>query len=370
MKLGYFTMPLHPPGRNYVQTLKEDREAILLADRLGFTEAYVGEHVTDAAETITSCAIFLASLIHDTERIKLGTGTLNLPNGHPAQLAANVSMLDNMLEGRFILGISPGGLPSDMEVFENLGRDRKSMFVECIDQMIAIWTGEPPYNLKGRFWNVSVEKTMIPEIGQGVILKPYQKPHPPIVVTAVEPFSAGVTAAAARGWDPISANFLLPQWVKSHWGKYVEGCRQAGRSADPANWRVAKTVFVADDEATARRYGFGEASPYRFYYRQLLHKLVKAGRINLFKPSRETPDETITLDFVCERLVIAGTPERVADELLAFRDEVGGFGTLLYCGVDWVDPRLARRSMELMAEEVMPRIDRAINKSGPRAAAA
>jgi hypothetical protein len=42
MKLAYFTMPLHPPGRNYVETLKEDREAILLADRLGFTEAYVG----------------------------------------------------------------------------------------------------------------------------------------------------------------------------------------------------------------------------------------------------------------------------------------------------------------------------------------
>lgn len=370
MKLGYFTMPLHPPGRNYVETLKEDREAILLADRLGFTEAYVGEHVTDAAETITSCAIFLASLIHDTKRIKLGTGTLNLPNGHPAQLAANVSMLDNMLEGRFILGISPGGLPSDMEVFENLGRDRKRMFVECIDQMIAIWTGEPPYNLKGEFWNVSVEKTMIPEIGQGIILKPFQRPHPPIVVTAVEPFSAGVAAAAARGWDPISANFLLPQWVKSHWGKYVEGCQRAGRAADPANWRVAKTVFVADDEATARRYGFGEASPYRFYYRQLLHKLVKAGRINLFKPSKETPDETVTLDFVCDRLVIAGTPDRVADELLAFRDAVGDFGTLLYCGVDWVDPGLARRSMELMAEEVMPRIDRAINKSRPRAAAA
>jgi alkanesulfonate monooxygenase SsuD/methylene tetrahydromethanopterin reductase-like flavin-dependent oxidoreductase (luciferase family) len=370
MKLGYFTMPLHPPGRNYVETLKEDREAILLADRLGFTEAYVGEHVTDAAETITSCAIFLASLVHDTKRIKLGTGTLNLPNGHPAQLAANVSMLDHMLEGRLIVGISPGGLPSDMEVFENLGRDRKRMFVECIDHMIALWTGEPPYNLKGQFWNVTVEKTMIPEIGQGVILKPYQKPHPPIVVTAVEPFSAGVTAAAARGWDPISANFLLPQWVKSHWGKYVEGCRQAGRPADPANWRVAKTVFVADDAATARRYGFGDGSPYRFYYKQLLHKLVKAGRINLFKPSKETPDESITLDFVCDRLIIAGTPDEVAEALLGFRDEVGDFGTLLYCGVDWADPRLARRSMELMAEEVMPRIDRAINSSRPAAAAA
>jgi alkanesulfonate monooxygenase SsuD/methylene tetrahydromethanopterin reductase-like flavin-dependent oxidoreductase (luciferase family) len=210
---------------------------------------------------------------------------------------------------------------------------------------------------------------MIPEIGQGIVLKPYQKPHPPIVITAVEPFSAGVTAAAARGWDPISANFLLPQWVKSHWPKYVDGCNQGGRAADPVNWRVAKTVFVADDAATAREYGLGARSPYRFYYKQLLHKLVKAGRINLFKPSKETPDAAVTLDFVCDRLVIAGTPDEVAERLLAFREEVGDFGTLLYCGVDWVEPRLGRRSMELLAEKVMPQVNRAIGTARPAAAA-
>ena len=89
MDLGFFTMPLHPPGRNYVETLKEDREAIIMADRLGFTEAYVGEHTTDLAETIPSCLMFLSSLVHATSKVKLGTGTLNLPNGHPAAFAAN-----------------------------------------------------------------------------------------------------------------------------------------------------------------------------------------------------------------------------------------------------------------------------------------
>ena len=189
--------------------------------------------------------------------------------------------------------------------------------------------------------------------------KPYQKPHPPIVVTAVEPFSKGVAEAAKRGWDPISANFLLPQWVKSHWPKYAEGCAAAGRRADPANWRVAKTVFVADDAATAREYGIGPGSPYRFYYQQLFFKLKRAGRINLFKPSKDTPDDRVTLDTVVDDLVIAGTPDQVAEELLAFRETTGDFGTLLYCGIDWVDAKLARRSMELMAEKVMPAVNRA-----------
>jgi alkanesulfonate monooxygenase SsuD/methylene tetrahydromethanopterin reductase-like flavin-dependent oxidoreductase (luciferase family) len=369
LKLGYFTMPLHPPGRPWVETLREDREAILMADRLGYAEAFVGEHATDAAETITSCATFLATLVHATQTIKLGTGTLNLPNSHPVTVATTVAMLDNLLEGRFLMGISPGGLPSDMEAFENLGKDRAKMFLECINHVLAIWAGEPPYDVKGEIWNVSTAKTMILDIGQGIILKPYQKPHPPIVVTAVEPFSKGVTAAAARGWDPISANFLLPPWVKSHWGRYVEGCRQAGRAADPANWRVAKTVFVADDAKQAKAYGLGTQSPYRFYYSQLLTKLKRAGRANLFKASKDAPDESVTLDGVVNDLVIAGTVNEVVDQLLAFREQVGDFGTLLYCGIDWADAALARRSLELMAEKVMPAVNAAIGTEAKHAAA-
>ena len=356
MKLGYFTMPIHPPGRDYVQTLEEDREAIVLADQLGFTEAYVGEHVTDVAETITDCSVFLASLAHITKNIKLCTGTINLPNGHPAAIAAKVAMLDNILEGRFIFGISPGGLPSDWEMFGNLHVDRREKFVECIDLILGIWAGDAPYNLEGKYWTISTERTQIPDIGQGLMVKPYQKPHPPIVVTVVEPSSASAANAAARGWDIISANFLLPQWVKSHWDKVVEGSDSAGLQADRARWRVAKTIFVADDEQTAQEYGKGPKSPYRFYYEQLGFKLVRAGRANLFKSDHAMPDSVVTTDLLVDELVVAGTPDQVAEKLLAFREEIGDFGTLLYCGIDWVDPQLARRSMELMAQAVMPKI--------------
>ena len=364
MDLGFFTMTIHPPGRNLAETLEEDRELVLLAEQLGFTEGYIGEHITDAAETITSALIFIAWLLRDTSRIRLGTGTVNLPNHHPAMVAAEVAMLDHMAKGRFNFGISPGGLLSDAEVFGNLDADRTAMFVEAIDQILAIWSGAPPYDLEGRFWRISTARTLIPELGQGFIAKPYQKPHPPIVVTAVAPYSKGVTAAAERGWDPISANFLLPQWVKSHWGRYVEGCREGARAADSASWRVAKTVLVADDSKKAREYGFGAQSPYRFYYSQLLTKLTRAGRSNLFKQSRDAPDDSVTLEGVVNELVIAGTVNEVVERLLEFRERVGHFGTLLYCGIDWADARLARRSLELMAEKVMPAVNAALAKSG------
>ena len=76
------------------------------------------------------------------------------------------------------------------------------------------------------------------------------------------------------------------------------------------------------------------------------------------------PDDAVTLDYVVDKLVIWGSPERVADELLAFREEVGDFGTLLYAGKDWLDRDLGRRSMVLMAEKVMPAVNAAIGAPG------
>ena len=99
MQLGFFTMPIHPLGKDWRVSLKEDREAFILADELGFVEGYVGEHTTDAAENITSCMMFLCTLVDATKRIRLGTGTINMPNTHPAAVAANVAMLDHLLGG-------------------------------------------------------------------------------------------------------------------------------------------------------------------------------------------------------------------------------------------------------------------------------
>jgi alkanesulfonate monooxygenase SsuD/methylene tetrahydromethanopterin reductase-like flavin-dependent oxidoreductase (luciferase family) len=126
---------------------------------------------------------------------------------------------------------------------------------------------------------------------------------------------------------------------------------------------VAKSIFVADDERTAEAYGKGAQSPYRFYFGNLMRKLIGKGRSELFKEDRAMPESAVTLDYVVESLVICGTVERVVEQILAFRERVGDFGTLVYAGHDWVDERLARRSMALMAEEVMPRVNKAIGSA-------
>jgi alkanesulfonate monooxygenase SsuD/methylene tetrahydromethanopterin reductase-like flavin-dependent oxidoreductase (luciferase family) len=169
-----------------------------------------------------------------------------------------------------------------------------------------------------------------------------------------------MTQAGAKGWEPISANFLHPKWVGTHWPKFVEGRQSVGRTPDPAQWRVAKSLFVCEDRAKAEAYVMGPQSPYRFYYSQLIRKLTVAGRLGAFKTARDEPDEAVTVDRVLQDLVIWGEPAEVADKLLAFHDQTGPFGTLLYAGHDWVDPDLARRSMTLMAEAVMPQVNAAL----------
>jgi alkanesulfonate monooxygenase SsuD/methylene tetrahydromethanopterin reductase-like flavin-dependent oxidoreductase (luciferase family) len=99
-----------------------------------------------------------------------------------------------------------------------------------------------------------------------------------------------------------------------------------------------------------------------YFYRSLFTKLKISGRIELFKTRRDQPDDEVTLEAICNKLIIYGTPESVADQLLAFQDEVGKFGTLLYAGKDWKDRELGRQSMIMMAEKVMPRVNAGISK--------
>ena len=371
MRLGYFTMPVHPMDRRWAETLQEDREAVMLADRLGFHDAFIGEHLTDACENVTSSMMFLASLVSDTKRIMLATGAANLSHHHPVIIASQAAMLDHMSRGRFILGISPGALSSDAEALGMLEQDRNSLFAESIDVILEIWKREPPYDidLPNNRFKVGTGRTVALHLGVGRLAKPLQQPRPEIVGTVLAPGSQGVIAMGRRDLHPLSANFLLPEHLKSHWTNCAEGKQQVGQIANGEDWRIARTIFVADDEKTAARYGGKDPNgPYAFYFRQLLAKMTRSKRLFVFKHHRDEPDEAVTLDRVLGACVIRGGVSSVVDQLLALRERTGDFGEIVYAGLDWVDPALARRSMQLMAEEVMPRVNAAIARTTSQAA--
>lgn len=363
MRLGYFTMPVHPPERPVADTLREDREAILLAESLGFDEAFVGEHLTDRRETITSSLLFLASLVPITSRIRLGAGTVNLGLRHPLVVATEVAMLDHLSGGRILLGLSAGALASDAEALGIDPDDRNRRFAEALDALLACWreAGKPfvEVRLPGNRFEVSTRRTFVPELRTGEIYPPLQRPHPELVGTIVAAEPRGAALMGERDISPLSAPFTHPLLLARHWSSYEGGCLRAGREPDRARWRVARAIFVAEDARDARRYG-GADGPYGEYFRLLGAKLARVGKAGVFRADGSGGDRMPPLAEVLASHVIAGTPDEVADAIVGLTRMTGGFGRLLYAGLDWNEPRLARRSLELMAHEVMPRVERAI----------
>jgi len=366
MKLGYFMMPLHHIDRDYHTTLQEDAEAIIHADQLGYSEAWVGEHYSSAVEQITSPLQFLSSLIPQTKQIKLCTGVICMPQYHPGVTAGQCAMFDHMSEGRFIMGVGPGGLPSDFELFGVQDADRNAMMMEALDHILNLWQGEPPYDLKGEYWSINFPEWTHHDIKTGYVAKPYTKPHPPIAISGMSPFSGSVTYAGSRGYMPVSANFVGEWVLQSHWPAYLKGANEAGIEADPQIWHVARSIYVADSDAEAEAFVKQDGGAYDFYYKYLFTIFDRADiKAGFVVEQGDDPAELSHVD-LRDKLVIYGSPQTVADRIVALREKIGDFGTLLYAAHDWIDKAPMKNSMRLMAEEVMPRVNDAI---GSRAAA-
>jgi alkanesulfonate monooxygenase SsuD/methylene tetrahydromethanopterin reductase-like flavin-dependent oxidoreductase (luciferase family) len=358
MRLGMFMMPVHPPARSFTETLAEDTEKSLLADALGFDELWLGEHFSASSEPIPSPLMFLASLVPRTKNLTFGTAVISLPNHDPVKVASEVAQFDHMSRGRFMLGIGPGGLVSDFELFNNtdLGvRTRKVM--ESIGMIQRIWSQDPPYDLKGEFWNVRIKDAIIPELGIGTMPKPFQKPCPPISISLASPNSSTARTAALQGWGIISANIIPSYSVASHWAIYSKTNAEIGRPSRGEKWRVARNIMVAPTDAEARDRVFGEPASNRYFFAYMREVLGRVGLLSVLKPQPDMPDSEATVEVITEGCVIYGSPKTVLDKLVAFRDAVGPFDTLLMTGLDWGGPNEAweRQSMHLLAHEVMPK---------------
>ncbi len=360
MHLGYFMMPLHHADSDYHQTLSDDVEAIVLADELGFTEAWVGEHYSATVEQITSPLLFHANLIARTKRIKFATGVICLPQYHPAVIAGQAAMFDHLSNGRFIMGIGPGGLPSDFALFGVMNKDRQKMAEESIDQILTMWSTSPPYNLRGEHWTIDMTAWTHHDIKMGYIPKPLQQPHPPIAVSAVSPNSGSLKYAGSKGFIPVSANFIAEWNLKTHWPTYAAGAQAAGHTPKSADWHVARSIFVADTDAEAAEFVAQPGAAYGYYYEYLFKIFDRTNFRGPFVPNQGDDPMSLTPTALREACVIHGSPETVARQILGLRERIGDFGTLLYAAHDWVDKPAMKRSMQLMAQEVMPRVNRAL----------
>jgi len=353
VKLGLFMMPVHPPEKPRTQCFEEDIEVIVRAESLGFTEAWIGQHHTLAWEPIPSNDVFIANVFPRTQTIRLGTGVSIIPQHHPANVALRLALLDHLSRGRLNCGFGQGGVPTDHELFGLPdAKTQGLMTLEGIDMILKLWQSEAPFEFKGQFWTLKIEK-INPGLGMGTLLRPYQNPHPPIAMSVIKGNSMAARLAGQRGYLPLSSNLVPQQTVVEHWKNYCTAAQESGRGQPSRSvWRVARSIYVGETRREAREHVLSGTFARSFEYLCALMK--SANMLHLVKHDLEVRDEDVTPEYILEHLCIVGDVNDCIFQLQRLWEQTGGFGTLLMIAHDWDDKGKWVRSVELLAREVVP----------------
>jgi alkanesulfonate monooxygenase SsuD/methylene tetrahydromethanopterin reductase-like flavin-dependent oxidoreductase (luciferase family) len=363
MDLGIFMYPGHKPDMPLSEGAEWDLEIIRWADELGYSTVWIGEHFTAPWETCPAPDLLIAQALRETDRVRLGAGSHSLPFHHPAALAHRVAYLDHLSKGRLNFGIGASGTPTDLHLFgidAAAGENRKMMW-EGIDAILRLWSDPEPYEWTGEFWTVNKPKTLPGGI-LGFHITPYQQPHPPISVSGVSPNSSSLEKAGERGFIPLSIAFN-DDYLLGHWEGYERGARSAGLEPDREKWGIVREIFVAETDEEAVRLclegGVGE-----FLAGYWLPVVTQVGLLGMYKVDPDMPDSEVTVEYILRNSAMVGSVDTVVERIQRSAESVGGFGTLLQLGADFsANPGALRRSMELLTEEVMPRVNSALVES-------
>jgi len=356
MNLGYFTMPLHPPGADAGETMRMDLAQIVALEELGFAESWIGEHITSEWENIPCPDLFIASALAHTRRMKLGTGVNCLPNHNPVMLAQRIAQLDQMAQGRFQWGIGSGGFPGDFQLLDidPTSLAQRTLTREVLDEVLFLWNDPAPGLREHARWRYRVPAHDT-EVGIKLHLRPHQLPHPPIAVAGIGPKSDMLTLAGERGWIPMSINIVTTPVLAAHWDTYSASAAAAGRAPDRAQWRICRDVFVGETSAQARREALDGvlARDWTDYFLKTLRrtKMMIAPKVD---PAMS--DDEVTPEYLVDNLWIVGDADEVTAKLQRLYDDVGGFDTLLVIGHEWLPGDAWHRSMQRLKQDVLPRL--------------
>jgi len=355
MELGYFSMPSHPPERGLKAGHDWDLQTLRWLDELGFAEAWIGEHHTAPWEPHPAPDLLIAQALLQTKRLKIGPGGFLLPYHHPAELANRVAMLDHLSDGRLLFGVAASGLPSDWAMFDVDGTtgQHREMTREALDIILRLWSDEPSFEFKGKYWNVRK-----PEMMYGFLkphIKPLQKPHPRIGVAGLSPNSDTLKMAGEHGFMPLSLNLNAGHLV-THWAAVEEGARRTGKTPKRSDWRVFREVFVAETDQQAWDLSVGGMMG-RMMREYFLPLLGQFGYLKYLKHDESVPDSDVTPEYCAQHNWLIGSPETVAGKLEKIYNDVGGFGGVLVFGFDYSEnPNAWHTSLRLLAEQVAPMI--------------
>ncbi|MGC1677859.1 MAG: LLM class flavin-dependent oxidoreductase [Candidatus Binataceae bacterium] len=339
MHSGIFLAPFHPTDEDPTLALRRDIDLIAHLDRIGFDEAWIGEHHSAGYEIIASPELMIAAAAERTERIRIGTGVISLPYHHPLMVANRIIQLDHMTRGRAMFGVGPGLLPSDAEMLGVPVPKQRDRMAESLDVIMRLLAGE-----------VITEKTEWYTLKEARCqLLPYSRPRPEFAVASTFTPSGGklagrygigmlcVAASQAGAYDVLGTN----------WQIACDIAREQGREMDRALLRLVVPMHIAETrEQAMREVKFGLTKWVDYFSR--INPTASGDDLGAADPAE---------GMVASGRAVIGTPDDAIAMVEKLEKQSGGFGCLLMLAHNWANFDQTKNSYELFARHVLPRFN-------------
>ena len=336
MRFGAFIAPFHPLSENPTLAIERDLELVQHMDRLGYDEAWIGEHHSAGYELLASPARFIATAAERTRHIRLGTGVSSLPYHHPLMLADRMNQLDHITRGRVMFGAGPGALPSDAFMMGIPVAKQRDRMDEALDCIVRLLRGESVTHKSDWF-----------ELNNAFLqMTPFTRPSIEIAVASqVSP--TGATAAGRHGLGLLSIGATSAggfNALASNWAIAEQSARDSGQTVDRSAWRLVGPMHIAETREQAR-------ADVAFGLKKWLYYFTDVAALPMAVDADADPVDAL----VATGLAVVGTPDDAIAQIERLEKQSGGFGCYLSLDHNWADWEQKKRSYELMARHVFPR---------------
>jgi len=335
LRFGAFIAPFHPLDENPTLAIRRDLELVEWLDRLGYDEAWIGEHHSGAYELIASPEVFIAAAAERTKTIRLGTGVSSLPYHHPFMLADRINQLDHMTQGRVMFGVGPGALSSDAYMMGIPIDRQRDMMDEALGVIVRLLRGE----------EVTHDSDWFKLNRARLQMSPYSRPSVEIAVASqVSP--TGARAAGRHGLGLLSLGATSDggfNALASNWAIAEDLARDSGQVMDRSGWRLVGPMHIAETREQAM-------SEVRFGLEKWLYYFREIANLPIVPDTEGDPVEA----FLKMPMAVVGTPDDAAAKIQALVDQSGGFGAFLFMAHNWADWAATKHSYELFARYVTP----------------
>ena len=345
VRTGVFLAPFHNLGENPTLAIERDMDLVCLLDKLGYHEAWIGEHHSGGFELIASPEVFIACVAERTRYIRLGTGVVSLPYHNPFILADRMVQLDHQTRGRAMFGVGPGALVYDAVKIGLDPADQRNKLEEALDVIIDLFKGKA-VTKKTSWFDLNGAQLQIPCYTQPMIEMAVASSRSPTGSYNAGKHGLGMIAIGGTSDDAMAHH-------RANWERCEALSRENGHRPDRSKWRIVTFAHVAETREQAERdVAYGLEAYARYFSEVATFPIIPAGISDPVAYLRE------------EKMACIGTP----DDCIAHFERIwkgtfndkgeGGCGAILTLANNWADWPATQKSYERMARYDPPHVQR------------